>query len=448
MRTHQINRIIAQILALALLALPFATALSITLTITARGAQESVISEESIFENCTVNPDTSSESCVNQTVRSEQLEQKPWSSKKQISGECGVSCKYRMPNFNAPEEVTVDDYTLSFDSAQPYDFRFSETNSTVTDDPDDTILVVAQKQSTDKVIMIERIVPKNLSLGLQQVNILVKNGFVTEISSVSAEITGQGVRTVSVIPVPSIAPAEKDYIFVTVNATESGTHDAIIKLSAATPEGKVFVSKIEQFSVEFMKVEPSSGDPQLNASSLSAQLSQSREQLKDYDAEYLDKRAKGFMVSEVYDAIKGVKENVENEQMALSEDRLADVQKYLLRAQLGLEEVKSGLQNARTEQKSWSESLKDNALLITTVIAAFAAVIGLIDRQRRRIRRLRRKLAARREMEEKEKLAREEEMNVKKSSRKRKGGKKKKKRADAEISIPSSDEGSELPDSP
>ena len=388
-----ITIVIAALLAF-LLAAALAAAFPVSFKVIARGTQETIITEQATAENCSVNPDTGAQSCVNQTVTSERREQKPWTDEKEINDECSISCEYDLPLFTTPEDVEVSEYVLLYDTTQPYTFMFSSTNSAVTAETDDTIKVNVRQQAPEQILLLERVVPKNLSIGVQQVNLLIKNGFVADIKEVSAEITGQGVRTIQAIPILSLPPLEKDYVFVTVNATESGTHDIIIKISAIMPEGKIVVSNIEQFTIEAPQ-EISGGDSSaepLNASALSVQLAQYREQFRQYDSEYLDKKARGFIVAEVYDTLKDTKDSLDDAQISLSEKRLNEAQKHLFRAQLGLEDVKIGLQNARRVQKNLADRIKDNALLITAVFAAIAAVVGLIESQRRRIRRLRRRI--------------------------------------------------------
>src|SRR3989344_9488768 len=95
-----------------LLAVPFAAALPISFTIIAQGTQEVIITEQVIAENCTLNADTGIQSCVNQTVTSERLEQKPWTDEEKINDECNTSCEYDMPEFDVPEDVKISEYAL------------------------------------------------------------------------------------------------------------------------------------------------------------------------------------------------------------------------------------------------------------------------------------------------------------------------------------------------
>jgi len=385
--SYKISLISALLLFSLLFSLNVISAKSVKFTISADGINTITVPQETVNESCNFNNETNTTECINQTIVINQTSTKKWSSSQEIEVDCELSCNYQIPTFITPETVEIKNYTLDYDKNSDYMIVFEKTNSSFTKDKDDRIHITIKKPSPELVLQIEKIVPKNLTPGITQVNILVKNLYDLQISSIDATISGQGISTLSSIPIQKLMPGERDYVFVSVNVTETGTKDVIIKLNGETPYGKITINHVDQFFIS-----SSSNKKNENTSEIIDQLDERKNKLKEYESIYLEKKAQGFLVSEVYDMIKETRENIQKAQIAALNENIDEAKKYLLVIDSELNDIMVSLQNAKKETKSIKETIKENAIFISTVIAAFMAILGLIERQRIKMKKLKDKL--------------------------------------------------------
>lgn len=381
-------------------------AISVQLAITANGVNNVVVQNQTTYENCSQAPanDTNqtTQSCVNQTVTVNQTQAQPWSSSQQIQLDCDVSCNYDIPTFNVPQTVSIKNYTIDYARNENYTIVFKETNTTLTTDSGDKIHIDVAPPTSETIIQIGKITPKNISLGTNQVNILIINTFNEPLSSITADISGQGIETISAIPIQSLAVGDKDYVFLTINATDSGTKDIIIKVTAQTTTQIFNINSIDQLIVAapVNQTSPATQNS-YNTSAISDQINSYNNLINQYQSEYLDKKAKGYLVSEIYDLIKDARNNLETAQTSFYGGKYKDAIGYLEVVKSDLDNINSELQQARMSQQSFTDILKGNAVLITTVIAALAALGGIIERYVKRVKKLKERLRMRKAKEKK-----------------------------------------------
>ena len=428
------------LLAVALILAAAASAISVKFTITSNGMDNVTFSEQKTIENCTANPETNATACVNETVAENSTMLQPWNSSQDVEVSCEGTCNYDIPVFIKPSSVKIKNYTIDYADKTDYAIVFLSTNKTMTKDSEDKIHIDLKSPEAEAVLQIDRIAPKNLTIGNNQVNVIVRNKYFAQLTSVTATISGSGIQTTDAVPIQTLAPGDKDYVILKISASESGTKDVVVQLSAEMPSGKISVKYLDQF---FVMAPPAPATPQetVNASLLFEQFNQTKELLNGLESQYLDKKSRGYLVSEIYDSIKNVKDNLQSAQFALADGKFKDAQKYLLLAQSGLDDVKSGIENAVQPQKTFLDKVKDNALLITTISAAIVAVISMIERQKNKVKALREKLRMKKEMKFKKGNSKAPETEKQKPSKPLKKSKKKVKEShkeshDEEIIIP------------
>ncbi|MBW3022871.1 hypothetical protein KY308_02110 [Candidatus Woesearchaeota archaeon] len=369
------------------------SALSVEFKITAEGYEKVSFQTEAINQTCTFDEETNTTDCINETIIINETKKEPWTAEQNVEVSCEQSCDYQIPKFIIPAEVTIREYIIDYDDSKNYTVTFKSTDSSSTKNPDDKVHIEIKRPDT--ILEVQKIVPRNLTIGENELTILVKNVYDLKLYSVGAEISGQGIRTLDVSEAEAIAPGEIGYVFLTVNATESGTKDVVMKFTAEASFQKISLTYIDKFAVLPSKNLPENKPEteNISATQLSEELVQLKNQLKDYEMQYLEKKSEGYLVSEIYDLIKDVRDNLQSAQLALADNKYKDVQKYFILARSGLEDIDSGLQNVRKTQKTFADKLKDNALLITTTSAAIAAILGLVERSK--VKKLKEKLEKR-----------------------------------------------------
>lgn len=120
-------------------------------------------------------------------------------------------------------------FALIFSSTGIYSVGNETLNQTVTDNSTAVIPNV-----TISNIILTNFMPKEVQLGDVQFNIQVQNNKNETISNTFAFVTGNGFSTYNVVPINSLAPNQKDYIFVYGNLKQAGNITLTIKINDET----------------------------------------------------------------------------------------------------------------------------------------------------------------------------------------------------------------------
>lgn len=120
-------------------------------------------------------------------------------------------------------------FVLIFSSTGIYAVGNETLNQTVTDNS--TVVI---PNVTISNIILTNFMPKEVQLGDVQFNIQVQNNKNETISNTFAFVTGNGFSTYNVVPINSLAPNQKDYIFVYGNLKQAGNITLTIKINDET----------------------------------------------------------------------------------------------------------------------------------------------------------------------------------------------------------------------
>jgi hypothetical protein len=115
-----------------------------------------------------------------------------------------------------------------------------------------------------------------------------------------------------------------------------------------------------------------------NKEELENQLAQMREKLKAQEVIYQDKKAAGYQVSEIYSDIKSIQGKLQETQQALL---TGDYPKAKLNFDLmttSLADLTLSLEQAKQQEVSMMQWLKENAVAITAIIAALGTIGGIL----------------------------------------------------------------------
>lgn len=378
-------------------------ALSVKLDVIFSGTEEKILEKQIVNQSCSFDEETNETACINETITVEQNVESPWQLSQSMEVDCDTICYYQIPSFTKPLEVTIEEYSLDYEKNDEYKINFESTNKKITTKSSDRIKIEVTQLTPDTFIQIEKVSPKNLTKGIDYVNILIKNEYASGLYSMIASLSGDGISTVSSSKIDVLLSGDSKYLSLTVNSTKVGELGAVIKINFDAGAKKVAITYADSFFVsgqnliieevnETLKIQNDS-----TILNLSLRVDALKEQLKKYESDYLEKKSEGYLVSEIYDSIKDARSKLQNAQLAVSEGNSKDAEKYLLLAQLSTDDVKTGLENARKTQKTFFDKIKENAVLITTVSAAIVAIIGLMERQKSKMNKLKEKMKAMKE---------------------------------------------------
>ncbi|GEM_PF-5911258 len=398
-----------------------AAAIPVQYTFTMTGQNVSVTQHEEVREQCSLN-DANETVCVNMTRMVNQTQEQPWNLGIVIDDTCEDICLDAMPVPELPEQVHISSYRLTEDSPA-YDVTFKRSKTMTTTDREDKVKIeILGPQCTDSqcdascvtcpdaschpsgyacpalsdYILVQKIVPMNLTLGQNRVNVLVRNLLNRPINDVSVNISGFGLKTVDILPAAAIAGNDKDYVFLTVNATQAGASDVVIHVQAMA-DGQEVVSE----SIETLMVLRNPTNAAYNRTELASQLSDNKARLKTLELDYANKRADGYQLLDIEDTLKETKDLLLRTQAALNDEELEQASDHLARIQFNVEDMESNLGNARKPKRSISEYMKDNIFWISALITATAGALALYEKQRQKMATLKEKVKHMTTVEEK-----------------------------------------------
>lgn len=350
--------------------------------------------------------------CTNATIFVNGTEEQPWTWSQVINDDCEDICLDTIQIPTVSPEITIESYRVD-ESSSKYEVTFKRSKAATTTDPEDKIKIEIfgpqcdertcdsacvtcldnschppgyQCPSLESYITVQKIVPLNISLGENQVNILIKNEFSQPITDVTANLSGYGLKTTKILPIASLEAGDKDYVFLTINASQTGQHDIVIRVRSLFG-GREIVSEFVNTLTILNNV------PSLyNRTELIASLANYRGDLRLLETEYTEKRADGYQLFSLEDTLKETKGLLVKAQTALTNDQLAEANEHLSLVSFNLDDIRTNLQTARKPKRSISEVMKDNIFWISALITTLAGALALYEKQRHKMATLKEKV--------------------------------------------------------
>ncbi|MBI2147992.1 PKD domain-containing protein [Candidatus Woesearchaeota archaeon] len=204
--------------------------------------------------------------------------------------------------------------------------------------------------------------PTTLHKGENSVTFIITNNGTGQSKDITAKIVGMNIQQASSTTIPLLQPGDQDSLTVKVNILEEGVLAATAKvLDKNFPLTFTVDKKIE-----------------LNKSALQAQLDQLKSQFREQEGFYYDKKANGYIVNEMADQLKDIQEKLQDTQEKLLLDKLQDASVNLNLLGSAITDLKEGLLQAKKPEVTLLQWMKENALAITAIIAAFGTLSGIM----------------------------------------------------------------------
>lgn len=204
--------------------------------------------------------------------------------------------------------------------------------------------------------------PTEFNKGAAQITFIISNDGTEIVNNIAARIIGEGVEYLTSSTLPTLNPGDKDTVTVKVNILKSGTLQATAKVLDKNFPITLDVTQ----QVEYNKVE------------LEAELASVKQQLDQQEKAYYEKKSDGYLVSEMADQIKDLKQQVLETEQQLFTGKLADASVGLHISKSAITDLSSDIQNATKPKVTPLQWLKENAVAIAAIIAAFGTISGLL----------------------------------------------------------------------
>ncbi|MEK6969706.1 MAG: PKD domain-containing protein [Nanoarchaeota archaeon] len=204
--------------------------------------------------------------------------------------------------------------------------------------------------------------PKTISLGENQITFLVANMGEEIVNEVGAKIIGEGVQYLTSTSIPVLNPGDQDSLTVKINILQAGELSATAKILE------------KSFPLSFTITE----QVVYNKEELQLKLNQLKEQLKQEESIYYEKKAQGYQVNEVSDSIKSLQALIQTTQQQILTGKLADAQVGSDLTAAAITDLSSDLGKVQKPKVTVMMWLKENSLAITATVAALGTLSGII----------------------------------------------------------------------
>ncbi len=221
-------------------------------------------------------------------------------------------------------------------------------------------------------ITLEKFFPNEINLGINQLNIVLKNTGNVKLDDIYAVVSGDGIETVEKIPLPKFAAGDRDYVFAKINVTKPGVIDIVIKIYVA---GNVKHKFVDQITV-FKPVQPAENvtAEAINVTQLTSSFDQLKQKYRALEQEYQAKKAEGYPLDIVYDKLRETSSYITQTQSNLFEGEYKKVKANLGILESTLKDIGAQLKVAKKKEETLSDKIRNNLLLIGSLAASIVSI--------------------------------------------------------------------------
>ncbi|HLD72537.1 MAG TPA: PKD domain-containing protein [Candidatus Nanoarchaeia archaeon] len=204
--------------------------------------------------------------------------------------------------------------------------------------------------------------PQTLALGENQITLLINNDGTEPVKDINAKMIGIGIQHLTSSSITLLNPGEQDSLTVKVKVLQGGDLAATAKvLDKSVP-------------ITFKVVE----EIKYNKEEIQVKLNSLKEQFQAQENIYTNKKAEGFLVSDIFENIKSIQKQVQDTQQLILSGKYADASINLDLITSAVTDLTADLERSQKQKQTILQWLKENALAITAIIAALGTLSGIL----------------------------------------------------------------------
>ena len=204
--------------------------------------------------------------------------------------------------------------------------------------------------------------PTALNSGENQVTLLVTNDGSDPVKDITARIVAQGIQHLSSSSIAQLNPGDQDSLTIKINVLQADNLTAVAKIVDKSFPLSFSVNQAVKY----------------NKDELQAQLNQLKIQLQQQEAIYYDKKSQGYLVAEVFDTIKSIQKQIQDAQEQILKAKYSDAKVNLDVTGAAVADLVTNLRQAKKQKVTIITWLKENAIAITAIVAAFGTISGIL----------------------------------------------------------------------
>ncbi len=205
--------------------------------------------------------------------------------------------------------------------------------------------------------------PSSLTVGENQVTIIVSNEGMEQLRDITAKLVGKGIQHLTSTSISILNVGDQDSLTVKLNVQkelEGKEIDVTLKGMDKSFPLKFNVSKQAHYDKEALQV----------------QLAELKSRLNEQEKIYYAKKSEGFLVSEIYDSIKNTQKQLLDAQQQLLTSKFSDAQVNMQLTGAAISDITVNLEGVKKQKVTLLMWFKDNAVAIAAIIAAVGTIGG------------------------------------------------------------------------
>ena len=214
----------------------------------------------------------------------------------------------------------------------------------------------------DSRLTLKSYFPTNLTVGENTVTFILENKGTEEASAISAKIIGNNIQQTSSTTIAALEQDAEDSLTIGINVLQEGPLNATLKVAD------------KSFPLQFTARQSAA----YSKEELQAELQKLKDRFNEQEAAYYEKKAQGYLVSEFSDAMKNIKEKLQEAQLQILTEKGEEAKVTMNLAAIAVTDFQEDLSLAKKEKVEPLRWLKENALAITAIIAAFGTLSGIL----------------------------------------------------------------------
>lgn len=217
------------------------------------------------------------------------------------------------------------------------------------------------------------ILPDTFNVGDIQLSLELQNNGTVTLNNVPALVSGKGFSTYNIISIPLLEPKQTGYVIIMGNFKEGGEIPLMIKVNEFSFKYNVTVIDPNKATDTAQDIEQKNA----NIQKITAQLQDFEQKYRDLEQQFHDKKRDKYDVTDIN--LADLKTFLTNARTALLTNDLINANASLDLIQNEYTYQKTKLDKAQIIEESFSQTLKNNAVLISSIAGAIIMLFTLYE---------------------------------------------------------------------
>ena len=255
-------------------------------------------------------------------------------------------------------DATTQNTSIVFSQPGEYKVRLTASKGSQEAQKEEKVTVVSEAPN----ISVTNFFPTSFAKGEQDITLIFVNNGKIGLQQIKGKIIGPGIQHLSSTSIDMLPSGEEDSLTITVRFLQTGSLKATLKVAG------------KNIPLDFIVLPESQHTPE----ELQERMEALKNQIQQQESLYYDKKADGFLVTEMYENIKLAKASLQEAQEDILTNKLdrAGVKLDLLNS--SLTDIASDLETAQKQKQTALQWLKENAIAVTAIIAALGTLSGIM----------------------------------------------------------------------